>query len=232
MNTTHTSLSLFTRDLESTFHGTAGRRLLSELESLGLLTGEYQKPIDFATALQESSDQTDQSLFALVDLAHNDARLTSVIMVALASELTHAINRSGAKWLTQERYGDLYLGARDALAQPATTRTMLARQIISRTRALSRADEASRVASVSWTADMDIAAIEEEVDPRLELLELALTRHVISAPDFDLIVRTRTQGSTLAHAAASMDISYDAARQRRARSEAKLKTFVLRELNR
>ena len=233
MNTTHASLSLFTRDLETTFHGTAGIRLLQELDDLGLSTLGASRPLDLATRLQTAGPETDEALTQLVRLAQGDPRLTSLVVVALAPEITAAITRSGGQWLTRERFGDLYLGARATLAEgDFTIRTALANRIVSLARHESRQQDRSRRRVESLPEDFDVPEEIVEEDPRLELLLVAEQQHVVSHEDFRLVVDTRTRGSSLAAAAENLGITYDAARLRRSRAEAKLRNFVTQELQR
>ena len=232
MHATHPSISQFTRDLETSFSGVSGYRLIQELEQSGLTTFGESNPLSLATSLQEISPETDAIIAQLIHLAAGRPELTSLLMVAVAKDLTRAISRSGAKWLTQERFGDLYLGAREALANPSESRVAFANQVVSRTRAQSRTDESNRRLAVSWTQSMDVAELEDEPDPRLELLSLALERGIVTPEDFHLVVTTRTQRSTLTTEATKLGISYDAARTRRARAEAKLRAFVMNEINR
>ena len=180
MKPIHASIVPFIRDLEVNQSGAAGGPLLELLKQNGVNTLHAPTLTELAQRLRHPAST---SLEDLVELARTQSRWTSLVLVALAPEITEAIARSGGRWLTQARYGDIYLGVRTALEDENTDRFNLAARIVSEARKLSRVETARGRLTVPWTPDMDAEAPTQEQDPRIEALHQAVANSVVTSEE-------------------------------------------------
>ena len=229
MKPIHASIVPFIRDLEVNQVGVAGQRLLEALNQNGVNTLHATSLTQLAERLRHPAST---SLEDLVELAKTEARWTSLVVVALAPEITEAIARSGGRWLTQARFGDLCLGARAALEDDTTDRFNLAAGIVSEARKLSRAETSHRHLTLHWTPAMDVEAPSFEEDSRIEALRHAIDTGIVTAAELELLVATRVRGVSLHDFADREGVSYSAIRMRRLRIENKLRVFITNEVNR
>ena len=228
MKPIHASIVPFIRDLEVNQSGAAGGPLLELLNQNGVNTLHAPTLTELAQRLRHPAST---SLEDLIELARTQPRWTSLVIVALAPEITEAIARSGGRWLTQARYGDLYLGVRTALEDENTDRFNLAARMVSEARKLSRAETARGRLTVPWTPDMDVEAPTQEEDPRIEALHQAVVNNVVTGVELQLLIDTRVRGVSLYEIAEREGLSYSAIRMRRLRIEERLRVFITNEVN-
>lgn len=236
---TTATMSLFTRDLERTSTGSPGRSLMGVIESLGFDTLGASRPLDLALALQEATPERDLLVGQYLEAATKDPQLVTLVMVAVTPAVEDAIARCvsyiGRAAFTEELVITLMEQLQTVGEQPTELRRRwLATSAVASARATSRSARRRAVPSISLPDDFDVTEVIDDKGWHEELLAamwLAVGT-VINTDEFVLIDCTRVWGVELEWIAERYGISYDAARMRRCRAEAKVRDFIRAEVAR
>lgn len=236
---TTATMSLFTRDLERTSIGSSGRTLMGVIESLGFDTLGASRPLDLALALQEATPERDALVGHYLEAAAKDPRLVTLVMVGVTPAVEAAVARCvsyiGRAAFAEELLVTLLEQLRQVGEQPTELRRRwLAASAVAGARAATRGARRRSIAAIALPDDFDLAEVSDDDGWREELLAamwLAVGT-IISNDDFVLIDCTRIWGVELSWMADRYGISYDAARKRRCRAEAKVRDFIRAEVSR
>jgi len=236
---TTATMSLFTRDLEHTSVGSPGRALMGVIESLGFDTLGASRPLDLALALQEATPERDALVGRYLEAAARDPQLVNLVMVAITPAVEATVARCasyiGRSAFTEELLVTLLEQLQGVGEQPpALRRRWLATTAVASARATTRSSRRRALSSIAIADDFDLAEVSGDDGWREELLAAMwmAVGTVISTEDFVLIDCTRAWGVELEWMAQHYAISYDAARKRRARAEARVRDFIRAEVAR
>ena len=236
---TTATMSLFTRDLERTSIGSSGRALMGVIDSLGFDTLGASQPLDLALALQEATPERDALIGQYLEAATKDPRLVTLVMVGVTPAVEAAVARCvsyiGRAAFAEELLVTLLEQLQGVGEQPTELRRRwLATSAVAGARATTRSTRRHTVPSMSLPDDFDLAELADDDTRREELLAAMWTAvgTIISNDDFVLIDCTRIWGVELEWMAERYGISYDAARKRRSRAEAKVRDFIRAEVSR
>jgi len=225
MKPTSTPMSLLTRDLKVRSAGSPGRDLLERLDDYCLDLLGTEGPLEFAQALQDPAPGTRQVLEELLEWTALDNDFLLIALVALSPELELIALRLSWGRPSKDTVSEVLTQATVALrwthevVEGERTDFVLA-HALTKTRNEQRRMSRHNVPTTFICDDYDTGEPEgEPIDVSLPLLARAVTNHVISEDDSDLIQRTRGEKKSLEVLASESGSTYDALRMRRTRAE-------------
>lgn len=218
-------MSLLNRDLKVRSAGSPGRDLLERLDDYCLDLLGTEGPLQFAQALQVPAPGTRQVLEELLEWTALDNDFLLIALVALSPELELIALRLSWGRPSKDTVSEVLTQATVALrwthelVEGERVDFVLA-HALSKTRNEQRRMSRHNVPMTFIPDDYDTGEPEiEPFDVSPPLLARAITNHVITKDDADLVQRTRGEMKSLQVLADQTGTTYDALRMRRTRAE-------------
>ena len=229
MKPTNTPMSLLTNDLQVRSAGCSGRDLLRRLDDYCLDLLGTVGPLQFARALRDPASVPRQVLEELLEWTPLDNDFLLIALVAMSPGLEQIALRLSWARPSKDTISEVLTQATVALrwtnelVEGERVEFVLA-YALTKTRTEQRRLSRHNVPMTFIPDDYDEVETEvEHCELRTPLLDRAVTNHVISKEDADLIRRTRGEKVSLQALADESGATYDALRMRRTRAEDRLR---------